>query len=289
MTTTGLSLFDLRPGRTLLGRYEILRPHRDSGIAATFAVEDADSKERRELQAFPGGLFEDQRQAAEFADRLQSWKTLDSTAFPRVHEVVALDDGAVIYVSDFPAGQSLRAWMADHPRMEEREAVALGIHMLEGMQLAHKEGLVHGDIKPAATYFQPGEGKGQLVDGGITPAMWAAKHLGTRTALIGTPFYAPIEQFTGDSPDELSDLYNLATVLYELLTGVLPWSGKGYIEVFQSKMQKTPPKMSVRAPGIEVNPALEAVVAGGLSAERRGRHPSAETFLERLQAVDLDA
>lgn len=288
MSPTGLSLFDLRPGKVLLDRYEILRPHRDSGIAATFAVEDNDSGDRFELQAFPGGLFEDARQAAEFADRLQAWRELKVPSLPRVHNVSALDDGSVLYISEFPLGQSLRGWSQENPRMEEREVVALACHFLEGLVAAHDRGLVHGDIKPAAIYFKPGEGIGQLLDAGITPAMWAAKHLGTRTALIGTPFYAPIEQFTGDSPDELSDLYNLATVMYELVTGVLPWSGKGYIEVFQSKMQKMPPKMSVRAPGVEVNPGLEAVISGGLRAERGERHASAETFLGRLRAVDLD-
>ncbi|MEE8469501.1 MAG: hypothetical protein V3T22_13665 [Planctomycetota bacterium] len=77
--------------------------------------------------------------------------------------------------------------------------------------------------------------------------------------------------------------------MYELLTGVLPWSGKGYIEVFQSKMQKAPPKMAIRAPSIEVNPVLEAVISTGLRAVRSERHPSATAFLDRLQAVDLDS
>ena len=74
--------------------------------------------------------------------------------------------------------------------------------------------------------------------------------------------------------------------MYELLTGVLPWVGKGYIEVFQSKMQKTPPAMSVRAPGVDVAPELEGVVSRGLKAERAGRYATARDFLERLKAVE---
>lgn len=287
MTTTSLSLFDLRPGKLLLDRYRILRPHRESGIAATFAVEDAENGRRCEAQAFPGSMFEDRRQGAEFADRLQAWCSLDSDSILRSHEVVAFDDGAVLLVTDFPAGQSLRSWMNDNARMEGAEVVSLCTGLLRGLRTVHGSGLVHGDIKPQSIFVQSGAGRGVLADGGITPAMWEAKHLGTRTALIGTPFYAPLEQFTGDPPDELSDLYNLATVMYELLTGVLPWSGKGYIEIFQSKMQKTPPKMAVRAPGVDVDAALEAVVAGGLSAERKERHASADVFLERLSAVAL--
>lgn len=284
---TSLSLFDLKPGKVLLDRYQILRPHREAGISAAFAVEDNEDESRKELQAFPSGLFEGHKQASEFADRLSAWQGLNIDGVNTLHEVRVLDDGAVLLVTDFPAGQSMRSWMNENPRMEQSEVLALGSYLLKALAQVHEAGQVHGDIKPSAIQFRPGEGVGELIDGGITPAMWAAKHLGTRTALIGTPYYAPLEQFTGDSPDELSDLYNLSTVMYELLTGVLPWSGKGYIEVFQSKMQKRPPAMSQRAPGVDVSSELEAVVARGLYAERKERHPSAETFLEQLASVDV--
>jgi serine/threonine protein kinase len=284
---TSLSLFDLKPGKILLDRYQILRPHREAGISAAFAVEDSEDESRKELLAFPAGLFEGHEQASEFGDRLSAWRGLDIEGITTLHEVRVLDDGAVLLVTDFPSGLSMRSWMNDNPRMEQGEVLALGGSLLKALAQVHETGQVHGDIKPAAIHFKPGEGRGELLDGGITPAMWAAKHLGTRTALIGTPYYAPLEQFTGDSPDELSDLYNLATVMYELLTGVLPWSGKGYIEVFQSKMQKHPPAMSQRAPGVEIVPDLEAVVARGLCAERKARHPSAEAFLGQLLSVDV--
>ena len=107
------------------------------------------------------------------------------------------------------------------------------------------------------------------------------------TALIGTPYYAPLEQFGGDSPDVSSDLYNIATVLYEMLTGVLPWSGKTFLEVFQSKMQPVVPSMANRASGLEVAPDLEAAIATGLSPRRDQRYQGAEEFLERLRAVEL--
>src|SRR6185295_19899496 len=109
-------------------------------------------------------------------------------------------------------------------------------------------GLVHGDIKPSTIYVDAKSKKlgPQLVDGGITPGLWNAKHLGERTALIGTPFYAPVEQFGGESPDVQSDVYNVATVLFEMATGVLPWKGKSFLEVFQAKLQKTPPSMKAR-------------------------------------------
>ncbi len=285
MTSTSLSLFDLQPGNTLLGRFLLKAPLRESGIATTFEAEDSESGLTGELQVFPGGLFEDAEQGAAFASCMQAWVGTEESCIQRIHSAQALDDGAALVFAEIPRGQDLRSMLEAEGPVESAKVVDLATSLLKGLSALHGAGLVHGDIKPASIYV--GE-EALLVDGGITPAMWAAKHLGTRTALIGTPFYAPIEQFTGDSPDELSDLYNLATVMYELLTGVLPWSGKGYIEVFQSKMQAVPPSMTLRAPEVEVSRELEEVVSQGLFASRRERHPSADVFLRRLTSAAIE-
>ena len=286
MSARSLNLFDLAVGNTLLDRYEILRPHRQSGMSAAFEVRDVQSDESLELQAFPASLFEDKEQASEFGERLLPWKHLKNPSVLRLCDVEVMDDGAVILGHDFPEGVSLRSYFEEQGRMGPQHVVRLGIDLLAGLMDIHGAGLVHGDVKPSTIHFLESEDHGQLLDGGITPGMWAAKHMGTRTALIGTPYYAPLEQFTGDAPDALGDLYAVATVLYELLCGELPWSGRTFVEVFQSKMQKEPPAMAFRAPGVEIDPELEAVIARGLHAERRNRFPNAESFQAELSRFD---
>lgn len=291
MTTTRLSLFDLAPDKILLDRYRIHSGHRENGMSAAFRVHDLKQKEaERELQAFPASLFENVKQAEAFASTLRGWSKLDCDAILTLLDVVVLDDGAILAVSEFPPGPGLRELVADRKSkaMDAEDVVALGIALLDGLEEAHEVGLIHGDIKPG-TIFMGKKGTGPvLVDGGVTPGLWAAKHLGTRTALIGTPYYAPIEQFGGDSPDERSDMYNLATVMYELLTGVMPWRGKSYIEVFQSKMQPTAPTMRSMAPRVEVAPDLEAAIATALRGKRMERHESVAAFREALADVDFD-
>jgi serine/threonine-protein kinase len=282
-----LNLIDLVPGKEIAGRYRIVRPNRQRGMAATFEAENRERTERCELQIFPGSLFEGRDQAAEFVDRLSAWRELSTPAVLQLRDMRVFDDAAVLLVTAFPPGRSLRGWMSEHARMPGAEVRRLGLAILDGLVEVHAAGLTHGDIKPAVIYFQPREQSAVLLDGGITPGLWAAKHLGTRTALIGTPYYAPLEQFSGDSPDHLTDLYSVATVMYELLAGVLPWSGKGYIEVFQSKMQPAPPPIAQRVPALEIDPELEAVVAKGLRAKRKERHASASEFRDRLAAVAL--
>lgn len=284
MTPTRLSLFDLAPDKVLLDRYRIVTPHRENGMSAAFRVMDTGkANAERELQAFPASLFENSKQAESFADSLRPWSRLEEPAVARLNDVTVLDDGSVITVSDFPPGAALRDTFADRGNYSTREAIDLADSLLVGLAGSHEAGLIHGDIKPSTIYIA--KTGPVLVDGGVTPGLWAAKHLGTRTALIGTPYYAPIEQFGGDSPDERSDIYNLATVLYELVTGVMPWRGRSYIEVFQSKMQPEAPPMRSMAPDVEVDPGFEAAIATALRGKRMERHESAEAFRHALAEV----
>jgi len=155
-----------------------------------------------------------------------------------------------------------------------------------GLSKIHALELVHGDIKPYTVHMQ-GAGsdvRALLVDGGVTPSLWTAKGLGDTTVLLGTPYYAPVEVFGGDAPDIRSDIYNAATVLYECVCGVLPWHGKSFLEVFQAKLTD-PPRMSARAPEIEVDPRLEEVIHKGCLADRNLRYSSAEEFRDAMAAL----
>lgn len=288
MTTKTLTLFDLAPGRTLLDRYRIRRANRQGGMATTFEVEDQDDGERLEVQVFPAALFESRAQVEEFAAAMARWKSVHAKAVLAVRDVQVLEDGTILYVTDLPPGQSLRAWQKEHGCATPAQTVAIGLQLQDELIAIHATGLVHGDIKPHTIHIEERKGvRVTLVDGGITPALWTAKHLGDKTALIGTPFYAPVEQFGGESPDVQSDVYNLATVLYELVTGVVPWKGKTFLEVFQAKLHKTPPAMKSRAPKVDVPEELEQAILRGLMAEKDKRYKTAAEFKERLAAVKL--
>jgi serine/threonine-protein kinase len=292
MTNEPLTLFDLAPGKMLLDRYEILASHRRGGMSATLRVKDTQEDCEREIQVFHPTLLEDAGQANDFADRMTSWNAVNSPAVNRVLDVVIGDGGYLFLVTDLPPGASLRVWLNENGPMEAERVVRLALSLLAGLEEVHRRGLVHGDIKPLTIYLVPGaraaEERCVLVDGGITPGLWSAMHLGDKTALIGTPFYAPMEQFGGDAPTVQSDIYNLAPVLFELLTGVLPWKGNNFIEIFQAKLEKQPPPMRNRAPKVEVSAELERAIAGGLMGDHRDRYSSAALFRQELAAVAVE-
>jgi eukaryotic-like serine/threonine-protein kinase len=293
MPTDAFSLFDLVPGKLIAGRYKILRAHRQNGLSASFEATDcgngeADPNHReRELTIFPSALFDQAAQAEEYRQSLEPWKSVRSPHVLRVRELLVLEPSTLALVTDLPRGEPMRSWLKRHARLDGPGVRALGLQLVLALEAIHKAKLVHGDIKPHTIYVgtQATGLFAQLVDGGVTPGLWNAKHLGDRTALIGTPYYAPIEQFGGESPDVQSDIYNVATVLFEAATGVLPWPGASFLEVFQAKLDKHPPSMRRRAPNVEVDGELERAIVGGLLADRRERYRTATAFREALEAV----
>ena len=284
MSDQPLSVYDLTPGRLVASRYEVVRPHRQGGLSAAFEVRDQETKERCELQLFPAALFEAAGQTQEFSASWAPWKRIKSPSVLRVREILPLGSSSLILITDFPEGDSLRARLNARKRLPVGDVVRLGVQVLEGLEAIHAHGLVHGDIKPYTIHVR-GDGTGLrpvLVDGGITPGLWSAKHLGEKTALIGTPYYAPVEQFGGDSPTVQSDVYNVAAVLFESIAGTLPWRGASFLEVFQAKLDKRPPSLRRTAPDLKVEEGLEEAIATGCLAERSGRYATAREFRERL-------
>lgn len=274
-----LSLFDLVPGKVIGERFLIKGTSRQGGMSAVFRVHDESRGEAVELQLFPAGMFEAPEEARDFAASWKPWCELDNAVVARVLEVVEIG-AALALVTELPGGTSLRNRLNEGLRLDAPAVVKLGLELCAGLGALHSRKLAHGDVKPKTIFVREEGGRlaPRLVDGGVTGAMWHAKHLGEHTALIGTPFYAPIEQFGGTAPDAASDVYNLATTLYELATGVLPWKGSSFLEVFQAKLAKTVPPMALRNPDVEVPRELEAAIARGLAGNPEERYPDAIHF-----------
>lgn len=284
MAEQALTVYDLNPGKIISDRYEVVSANRHGGLSTAFKMKDLEQGDDCEMQLFPSALFESDEQMQEFAASWNPWKRVDSAAVLQVREILNLGDATMLLITDFPAGESLRTTLNDRGALPAEVVVSMGVQLLEGLSRVHSHGLIHGDIKPYTihTVGEDSELAAQVVDGGITPGLWTAKGLGEKTALIGTPFYAPIEQFGGDSPNIQSDIYNVAAVLFEAVAGVLPWSGGSFLEVFQSKLDKSAPTLSKRGSQVEIDPDLEAAIVTGCLAERDKRYATAEDFAERL-------
>jgi serine/threonine-protein kinase len=178
-------------------------------------------------------------------------------------------------------GPTLRRMMDLRGPLPVDEAADITRQVAEALDHAHRHGLVHRDIKPANVLVPP-DGQVKVTDFGIAKA--AGDEDLTRTgSVIGTARYLAPEQVNGDAVDGRADVYALGLILYEMLTGTLPFTGDSEIATAAARLT-TDPEL-VRARRADVPPALEAVVSHTLAREPSQRFPSARALRDALDPM----
>lgn len=204
------------------------------------------------------------------------------------HILTLIDSGSagglLYYVLPYVRGESLRDLLNREPQLGVEQALAITKQVGSALDYAHRKGVVHRDIKPENILLQ--EGEAMLADFGIALAVQesAGSRL-TETGLsLGTPNYMSPEQATGDrNLDARSDLYSLASVLYEMLVGEPPMTGKTVQAVIAKLM--TEPAMHVRTVRPGVPAPVDAAISKALSKVPADRFTSVSEFMRGLDAV----
>ena len=163
--------------------------------------------------------------------------------------------------------------------MDVGAATAIALDVLEGLAACHDAGIVHRDVKPENILLDA-EGRAKLADLGLACSDETTAI--TRTgAMLGTPRYMAPEQLLGEGADESSDLYAVALILHEMLTGQLPYPQRALGDLLEARLAGPPPPLRVRAP--HVPPALAAVVDECLAAPREQRVRSATLLAAEIR------
>ncbi len=208
-----------------------------------------------------------------------------------------LPDGAVFLVLEYVQGKSLRDEIAGGPIAAER-ALHITRQIASGLGSAHALDIVHRDLKPENVMLVEKGGDpdfAKVLDFGIakvpigevpnsteTPAHTPITKAGM---VFGTPEYMAPEQALGQIVDGRADLYALGVILYEMLSGSRPFSSQSQVGILGQQLSKSPPKISDRAPGIIVPPAVEAVAMKLLQREASGRYQSATELVEVINRL----
>lgn len=199
-------------------------------------------------------------------------------------------EGRLYFVMPFVEGDTLRAWIGDS-RLPLVEAVKFAMEIADGLEYAHGRGIIHRDIKPSNIFLV--RGHAVVADFGIARALGAdpALDLTVTRSIIGTPLYMSPEQALDGTVDVQSDLYSLACVLYEMLTGKPPFPTATAFATFAMRQSQAPPAVSAQRP--DVPPVLDQLVSRALAPVAGDRFQSAEEFgaalLDCLDAVRSEA
>jgi len=244
----------------------------DADIARTVALKTI----RRELLE---GLQETEL-VARFRNEAQASGRLVHPNIVAVYDFGTLE-GCTYIAMEFVDGTPLGAFLAKDAPMDVAASVRCIGQLLRALAYAHARGVVHRDIKPA-NILVTADAQVKITDFGI--AKIESSTLTQVGAVIGTPSYMSPEQFKGEAVDGRADLFAVGVVLYQMLTGVRPFSGAASVVMHQI-LHETPPDPSTRNPGL--HPAFDAVTARALAKRSEDRYPNAQAFYDALHAAQL--
>src|SRR5438105_5147288 len=188
------------------------------------------------------------------------------------------DDGVHYIVMEYVAGRTLAQILEQEGRLQPERAAEVARSVAQALSFAHSNGIIHRDVKPA-NIMLGSQGGVKVMDFGIARAL--SSHTLTRTAtVLGTASYLSPDQAQGEAVDASSDIYSLGVVLYEMLTGVPPFSGETPVAVAYKHVREEPPLPSTLVP--EVPPDLEAIVRKAMAKNAANRYATAQEMADDL-------
>ncbi len=212
----------------------------------------------------------------------------------RHQNIIAVTDFGVVrgtmpfLVMEFVNGKSLQDILAEEKVMAPDRALEFACAMGAGVAAAHRQNIVHRDLKPLNIMTQMGQpisdglkildfGLAKIKSGELLGSFVQAKTSG----LMGSPFYMAPEQWSDDEPDARADVYSLGIILYQMLSGDVPFKGSSIPSIMKKHLTLPPP--TFKSAGVDISPQLEEVVRHALEKEISARTPSVDAFITELK------
>ncbi|HZO36853.1 MAG TPA: Stk1 family PASTA domain-containing Ser/Thr kinase [Solirubrobacteraceae bacterium] len=270
---------DLAPGTMIDDRYRIVTRLGSGGMADVYCAEDNQLGRRVALKILYERFAEDE----EFVERFRR-EASHAAGLQHQHVVGVYDRGewnGTSYIAmEYVDGRTLKQVIQAEAPLEPLRAIDLAVQILRAARFAHRRGVIHRDLKPHNVMIDV-EDRAKVTDFGIARA--GASDMTQTGSIMGTAQYLSPEQAQGHPVSATSDIYSIGIVLYEMLTGQVPFDGDSPVTV-ALKQVNTPP-----TPPSQLNPdvpaPLEAVTLKALAKDPADRYPDAEAFMAALDEV----
>ncbi|MGQ9833454.1 MAG: protein kinase domain-containing protein [Candidatus Villigracilaceae bacterium] len=274
----------MQEGSLLGKRYQLLEQIGMGGMANVFRARDLMLERYVAIKV----LRQDYSHIPTFEERFrQEARAAANLSHPNIVTVhdFGMDDGQLYIVMENVPGKDLKTLIRQRGRFLEAEAIPLMVQACAGVGYAHRAGLVHCDIKPHNLLVTPDQ-RLKVTDFGIARAL-ATIHPEERTEVVwGSPQYFSPEQARGEAPSPASDVYSLGVVLYEMLSGSLPFVANTAEELARLHIEQEPVPLSEYLP--DISPTLEQIVMKVLAKEPSARYRTADQFGRVLMSFGME-
>jgi serine/threonine-protein kinase len=271
-------------GQTVNGKYDILEPLGHGGMNDAYKARDRETGRLVVLKVPFDSLIGDPATFSRYQRELEIGKRLHH---PNIQELISegrLDGGISPYlVLEYVEGTLLREYLREHAPLSVDEAIHITAQLANALQYCHEHGVVHRDLKPENVLIEH-DGTVKLVDFGIA-LLKGARRLTFRrlTSGFGTPDYMAPEQVQGERGDARTDIYAVGVMLYEMLTGEVPYQGDSPLAVMSQRVTTDAPLLRRKRP--DLPPQLEAVVWRALRRDPAERYASMAALAHDLQQL----
>jgi len=262
----------MNEGTLLNNRYQLLERIGTGGMADVFRARDLMLERTVAIKILHETYSNDNAFQDRFKQEARAAANLSHPNIVTVHDF-GFDHGQLFIVMEHIPGRDLKTILRQRGRYSVEEAIPLIVQACAGIGYAHRAGLVHCDIKPHNMIVTP-DGRLKVTDFGIARALSTIMPDERADVVWGSPQYFSPEQAVGEGPSPSSDVYSLGIVLYEVLTGALPFTAPSSEELARMHLEEPPIPPSEYIP--DIPPALEEIVLKVLSKEPAARYRTAD-------------
>ena len=271
---------ELTTGSLFAGRYQIIEELGHGGMGRVYRALDKKLNEEVALKLVRPEIAADRSTLERFHNELKLARKISHPHVGRKYELME-DKGFHFITMEYVPGQDLRALIRQTGQLTVGKAIAIGKEICEGLTEAHKQGIVHRDLKPSNIIIDRA-GSTRIIDFGIARSLAVKSRTGAGV-MIGTPEYMSPEQVEGKEVDPRSDIYSLGIILYEMLTGRVPFEGDTPFTVGVKQKSETPKNPKLLNPNIPDD--LNGLILKCLEKDRSRRYPSAPDVRAELERV----
>jgi len=275
---------ELTRGTTFASRYEIIEALGSGGMGRVYKVFDEKIKEEVALKLLNPEVAADQRTIERFSNELKLARKVSHRNVCRMYDL-AEEEGTHYITMEYVPGEDLKSFIRRIGKLPEEKAISLAKQVCEGLTEAHRLGVVHRDLKPQNIMIDK-EGNAHIMDFGIARSL-EAKGITERGMIIGTPDYMSPEQVEGKETDQRSDIYSLGVILYEMVTGKVPFEGDTSLSI--ALKHKTEEPADPRTLNAKVSDEINHVILRCMEKDREKRHQTAEELLSELSKIEKGA
>lgn len=264
----------------IVSHYKIIEKIGEGGMGEVFLAEDTKLKRKVALKFLPRELTKDKEAKKRFLHEARAAATLDHPNICTVYEIEESPEGQLFIVSAYYEGETLKQHIQKGP-LPLKKAIDITTQVAQGLHSAHQNGIIHRDIKPANLIVTK-EGTVKIIDFGLAKLKDRTK-ITIEGTTLGTVAYMSPEQASGQEADHRSDLWSLGVVLYEMLTGKLPFPGQYEQAIMYGILNEEPEPVSAIMKNIPLE--LDNIISKAMAKKIDQRYYQIKDMLTDLKQL----